>query len=41
MPYRQNLINYWNEFIKGFFFNFNEIKKETKKDINLKKENLD
>ena len=26
MPYRQNLINYWNEFIKGFF-NSNELKK--------------
>ena len=35
MPYRQNLINYWNEFIKGFF-NFNEIKK----DINIKSETL-
>ena len=35
IPYRQNLINYWNEFIKGFF-NFNEMKKEIKKDINVK-----
>ena len=35
IPYRQNLINYWSEFIKGFF-NFNEIKK----DINIKSETL-
>ena len=23
MPYRQNLINYWNEFIKGFLILMN------------------
>ena len=39
MPYRQNLMNYWAEFIKSFF-NFNEIKEETNKDINLKNETL-
>ena len=39
MPYRQNLINYWNEFIKGFF-NSNEQKKELKKDINIKRKTL-
>ena len=38
MPYRQNLINYWNEFIKGFF-NSNE-QKRNKKDINIKRKTL-
>ena len=32
-------MNYWAEFIKSFF-NFNEIKEETNKDINLKNETL-
>lgn len=39
MPYRQNLMNYWAEFIKSFF-NINEIKQELKKDINFKNETL-